>query len=162
VRTSIKFRRWATQKKLVNWRKKTACPATLSFGSQYAVQYPVITKLSVSDCHAYCNVCKVDINVGHDGVTDISKHVGTTNHSSKAALQINIRKVPEFFTGNKDLSVIRAEVLFTEFIVEHNNLPISCADHAAPLFRKLFPDSVIAKTYECGRTKTSYVVQTLA
>lgn len=106
------------------------------YRSEYAVQYPVIAKSSVSDCHAYCNVCKVDINIGHGGVTDISKHVATAKHVSKAALQTNIRKVPEFFTGNKDLSVIRAEVLFTEFIVEHN-LPIACADHAAPLFRKL-------------------------
>ena len=98
----------------------------------------------MSDCHAYCNVCKLDINIGHDGVTDISKHVGTAKHSSKAALQTNIRKVPEFFTGNKDLSVIRAEVLFTEFIVQ-NNLAIACPDHAAPLFRELFPYSAIAK-----------------
>jgi len=51
--------------------------------------------------------------LGVTGVTDISKHVGTAKHSSKAALQTNIQKVPEFFTGNKVLSVIRAEVLFT-------------------------------------------------
>jgi len=59
------------------------------------------------------------------------------------------------------LSVFRAEVLCTEFIVEYN-LPIACADHAAPLFRKLFPDSAIAKKYWYGRTKTCYVDETLA
>jgi len=34
-------------------------------------------------------------------------------------------------------------------------LPIACADHAAPLFRKLFPDLAIAKKYGYGQTKTS-------
>ena len=35
------------------------------------------------------------------------------------------------FAAEKDLSVIRAETFFADFIVEHN-LPISCADHAGP------------------------------
>ena len=51
--------------------------------------------------------------------------------------------------------------MFTEFIVEHN-LPLACADHTGPLFRKMFPDSTIATKYGCARTKTSCVLETLA
>jgi len=52
---------------------------------EYAVQYayPVITKSSVIDYRVYCNVCKVDMNITHGGVTDISKHVGIQNVNPK-------------------------------------------------------------------------------
>ena len=40
-----------------------------------------------------------------------------------------------------DLSVIRAEVLFAGFVVEHN-LPFAITDHAGKLVSKMFPDSV--------------------
>ena len=65
------------------------------YRSEYAMRYPIITKSSMSDSHAYCNLCKVDINIGHGGLTDITKHVGTVKHSTKAALHTNMRKVPE-------------------------------------------------------------------
>ena len=42
------------------------------------------------------------------------------------------------------------------------NLPLACADHAGPLFWKMFPDSTIAKKYGYARTKTSSVLETLA
>ncbi|GBL88785.1 hypothetical protein AVEN_158914-1 [Araneus ventricosus] len=53
--------------------------------------------------------------------------------------------------------VIQAESLFTAFI-EERNFPIACADHAGPLFRKMFPDSEIVKKYGCARPKTSTII----
>ena len=64
-------------------------------------------------------------------------------------------------TTSSDLTVIRAETLFTSFVVEHN-LPLSITDHAGPLFKKMFPDSDISKKYGCARTKTSNIVNVLA
>ncbi|RUS81174.1 hypothetical protein EGW08_011039 [Elysia chlorotica] len=58
-------------------------------------------------------------------------------------------------------AVARAEALFTAFITEHN-LPLAVADHAGELFRKMFPDSAIAKKYRCARTKTRGLVGVLA
>ena len=52
-------------------------------------------------------------------------------------------------------------VLFTGFLVEHS-LPIAVSDHAGPLFRRMFPDSEIAKQYSCARTKTTNIVGCLA
>ncbi|KAJ8036899.1 Zinc finger MYM-type protein 6 [Holothuria leucospilota] len=57
--------------------------------------------------------------------------------------------------------VINAEVLCTNFIVEHN-ISIAVTEHTGPLFRKMFPDSAIAKEYSCSRTKTSQVITCLA
>jgi hypothetical protein len=50
--------------------------------------------------------------------------------------------------------VTNAEVLFTNFLIEHN-VPIAVSDHAGSLFRKMFPDSEIAKKYGCARTSIS-------
>ena len=52
---------------------------------------------------------------------------------------------------------INAEVLFTGYILEHN-LPFEAASHAGPLFRKMFPDSDIAKKYGCAATKTAAII----
>ena len=42
-----------------------------------------------------------------------------------------------------------AEVLFTEFLVEHN-VAFAASEHAGPLFRRMFPDSDTAQKYGCG------------
>ena len=63
----------------------------------------------MSDSYAYCIGCKVDINIGHGGLTDINKLVGTAKHLTKIALQTNMQRVPWLFVRNKDLSVIRAD-----------------------------------------------------
>lgn len=50
-----------------------------------------------------------------------------------------MQKIDTMFFKKNESRTIRAETLFTNFIVEHN-LPLSVADHAAgPLFKKMFP-----------------------
>lgn len=66
-----------------------------------------------------------------------------------------------FFSSSQDLKTIRAETLYAAHLAEHN-IPITAADHAGPLFRKMFPDSEIAKQYGSGRTKTTSILVTLA
>ena len=65
------------------------------------------------------------------------------------------------FCKKEDLSVIRAEVLFTDFLVEHSIQP-AVADHTGELFRQMFPDSRIAKKYACARTKTTQIIKSMA
>ena len=45
-------------------------------------------------------------------------------------------------TANLDQKVVKAKLLFSGFLVEHE-LPLTTADHAAKLFRNMFPDSKI-------------------
>ena len=47
-----------------------------------------------------------------------------------------------------------AEVLHTNFIVQHN-ISFLTADRLAPLYRVKFPGSNIAKNIRCRRTKTT-------
>jgi len=93
---------------------------------------------------------------------DVEKHIRTTKHVVKAGSGASCaRPIQNFFTNSKDLSVIRAETLFAEFLVEHN-LPLACSDHAGKLFRKMFPDSAVAAKYGSARTKTACIVESLA
>lgn len=131
--------------------------------TEYEIKYPVVRKSNIGDTYAFCKLCQCDFSVGHSGLGDVTKHVKTAKHIARLSNNndTGARKISNYFADGKDLSVIRAEVLFTEFIVEHN-LPVACADHAGLLFRKMFPDSVIATKYGCGRTKTTHVLDTLA
>ncbi|XP_072173823.1 uncharacterized protein [Diadema setosum] len=131
------------------------------FKKEYAQQFPVSTS-SLGDYHAFCTVCSVDFNISHGGINDIQKHIKSNKHQDQSKVRANTLPISKFFPSNSgDHNVIQAETQFTEFIIEHN-LPLAVADHASRLFRKMFPDSDIAKKYGCGRTKTSYIVETLA
>ncbi len=55
-------------------------------------------------------------------------------------------------------STIHAEALWASFVVEHN-LAFNASDHATKLFTKMFPDSEIAKSFACGRTKTTCIIK---
>ena len=50
--------------------------------------------------------------------------------------------------------VIKAEVMHTNFIVQHKTSFLT-ADHLAPLYAKMFPDSKIAQNFKSNRTKTT-------
>ena len=43
------------------------------------------------------------------------------------------------------------------FLAEHN-LPLAVADHIGPLVKDIFPDSKIAKGYQCTRTKATCIL----
>ena len=61
------------------------------------------------------------------------------------------------FSKKAEVMVTKAEVMVTNFLIQHN-LPIATADHLGPLFKEIFPDSSIASSYSCGRTKTSAIL----
>ena len=79
--------------------------------------------------------------VGHGGIGDVEKHVRTAKHVAKAGCSASSgRPSQHFFTISNDLSVIRAETLFTEFLVEHN-LPLACSDHTGKLLLLLISNN---------------------
>ena len=57
-------------------------------------------------------------------------------------------------TVNLDQKLLKAELLFSGFLVKHN-LPLSTVDHATKLFRNMFPDSKKLNKYQGGRIKTT-------
>ena len=92
---------------------------------------------------------------------DLTDHVKTSVHDRNSAARANTRSIPSMFMPGADSSVINAEMLFTDFLGEHN-IALSVANHAGNLFSKMFPDSQVAKKFSCGRTKTSQIVKTFA
>src|SRR6218665_667350 len=81
---------------------------------------------------AYCIGCKVDINrTRHGGLTDINKLVGTPKHLTKIALQTNMKKVPWFFFGNKDLSAIGADGVFQVRVHIRIHISFSLGEHTS-------------------------------
>lgn len=92
---------------------------------------------------------------------DCERHVNGVKHKSKATSVSGATKITDMFKPATDNSTIRAEALFCSFLTEHN-VPIALADHSTHLFKKMFPDSKIAKNYACGRTKATNIIKTMA
>lgn len=134
-----------------------------TFKESYSVDFPCILKSRKGEKFAFCTVCGCDINIAHGGKNDLSNHVKCGKHISYVKSKEDSKKINTFFakSGNVDSDVIRAECLFTSFLVEHN-VPLSAADHAGALFKKMFPTSEVAKKYSCGRTKTTCIVNKMA
>ena len=53
---------------------------------------------------------------------------------------------------------MRAEVLFADFVAEHN-IPFLVADSFTRLCKAMFTDSKIASKFACGRTKTRQIIK---
>nr|XP_042902141.1 uncharacterized protein LOC122270094 [Parasteatoda tepidariorum] len=132
-----------------------------TFLESYSKSFPCIIKCNKSQHYAFCNVCGLDFKIAHGGKSDINDHIRTKRHKDLAECVNKNENISKYFASGSDDDVIRAEVYFTSFIVEHN-LPISVADHAGPLFRKMFPKSDVAKKYGAGRTKTAAIISKIA
>eukprot|EP00057_Strongylocentrotus_purpuratus_P009553 XP_011664027.1 PREDICTED: uncharacterized protein LOC105438204 isoform X1 [Strongylocentrotus purpuratus] len=137
-----------------------------SFKDDYTSRFPCISSSNKGKHYAFCRVCRCDLKIAHGGAGDISIHLRSKKHIEKEVAEEKAKNIPKegrinTFFRKEDYSVINAEVMFTDFLVEHN-IPLAAADHSGQLFRRMFPDSRIAKQYNCARTKASHVVQSLA
>lgn len=122
---------------------------------------PFITHSVKGPAFAKCIVCFSDFSIVHGGIYDIKKHCARVKHISNAEAHSN---QPQLLFKSKDDhrdDVIRAEVLFTEFLIKHN-IAHSVADDVSLLFKKMFPDSAIAKQYKCGGSKTKALADEMA
>jgi hypothetical protein len=141
--------------------KKRTKTVNQRYKKDYCLKFPMLTASRVSESHAFCTFCKLDFSVAHGGANDCKKHCQTEAHKLRANAASKCQsKISGFVSKDADLPIINAEVMFTNFIIEHN-LPISVADHAGPLFRRMFSDSECAKRYGCARTKTTAIIQML-
>ena len=87
---------------------------------------------------AHCDVCGSDINIGHGGSGDIQRHIATAKHQEMAKLSNSNTSLRAYFRQSPlEESVTRAEVLFANFIAEHN-LPFLLADHFTRLTSVMF------------------------
>ncbi|XP_068677860.1 uncharacterized protein [Montipora foliosa] len=144
-------------------KKKTsllgAAKYRTTFKSEWSKLYPV--KAVRNNKHSfYCVPCLKTIRCDHQGLKDVKDHCSTESHKNLTKAAKTQPSVANMFgsgDSTKQSAVTRAEVLTTNFLIQHN-LPLATSDHLGPLFRAIFPDSEIAKQYGCARTKTMAII----
>ena len=93
---------------------------------------------------ALCKTCNVHINVSHGGISDVRKHLATIKHQQLVVAVGNSVDLRKFMLQSPiEDAVMRSEVLFANFIAEHN-LSFSTANNFSRLTHVVFPDSKIA------------------
>lgn len=132
------------------------------FLKSYTTEFPCLVPSKKGDKFGFCTVCCCDVNISHGGRADIKVHIASKKHQASLRAADNQASLTSFVRNDSDFGVIRAECLFTPFLVEHN-IPLSVSDHhAAPLFWKIFPRCDEAKRYACVRMKTMAIVREIA
>ena len=113
-----------------------------------------------------CTFCNEHISIGHGGKKEFKCHVERPKHLENTRLArengvqaqlTDLRSSVSSISHSFQNFVTKAEVLFAQFIAEHN-LPFSVGDHLTKLVKKAFPDSKIAEKFQCGHTKTAAIV----
>ena len=113
-------------------------------------------EFAVAQNFALCKTCNVDINVSHGG---IRKHLATTKRQQLVKAAGNSVDLRKFMPQSPiEDAVTRSEVLFANFIAEHN-LSFSTTNHLSHLTHVMFPDSKIARAFKSARTKTTCIIK---
>ena len=114
-----------------------------------------------------CIYCFTDINIGHGGRHDIEKHEATDKHVKNARLSKQTTLItsmcakPDLAKDRLDMDVMRAEATFA-ILIAKLNLPISSADSFTSALKSSVTDSKIISKYQCGRSKTTAIINKLA
>ena len=139
-------------------------------GAEETVSGKILSGVEGAD-NAKCTACGVAFPVRHGGANDVIKHFSTQNHWQAVSSKASTSTLANFGFGQSEaaaksarkkrneqqLQVQRAEALFVQFIAELN-LPFRTGDHFTKLVKSMFPDSKVAKQFQCSRTKTSVLV----
>ena len=110
---------------------------------------------------AFCTLCSVDVSVAGGGVHEVKRHCESAKHKrffEGVSVQPNISCVMARTSKGFELEkVMKAELYFARFVAEHN-LSFTTADHFTKLCKVMFPDSKIAESFSCARTKTTALI----
>ena len=130
-----------------------------TFRKEYSNKWPCIIRSKVDEFTARCTVCECDFSISHGGANDITAHVKRKKHITLAQSRESNQNIGQFFRRS-DYSTIRAETLMANFLIEHN-LPFAIMDHFSELVPKMFPDSKVASSFACKRTKSTAIARML-
>lgn len=143
--------------KVVTKAKSGSAKYKVKFKLEWEKLYPVRRVINDPYCF-FCVPCNKQIRCSHQGLKDIKDHCSRGTHKAKVVETNKSHTILQFFTTpNTSRDAIKAEVMVTNFLIQHN-LPIATSAHLGPLFRNVFPDSKIAKSYACSTTKTAAIV----
>ena len=128
------------------------------FTSKYSEEFSFITASAHSTLHAFCKICRKDVNISHGGRGDIVQHCKTSVHARNVQLEESAKQSPSvssfFAKPHEDNSLIKAECLFTAFFIEHRNGFVS-------LFNRTFVIFLTCTTIQLSQTYTFVLVSAL-
>jgi len=127
------------------------------FHSDWNKEYTWVQKSEKGEGFMFCSACKCNVSVKAGGMHDLKMHQATLKHQRNIKSIQSTPTVASLFTPSNVDKVTKAELLFSNFVAEHN-LPFLVADHFTELVKVMFPDSDIAKKFKCKRTKTTHIV----
>ena len=112
--------------------------------------------------YEFCLKCSRDVSLGLGGTKDLRRHEQTSLHGRCDRESLSCMSLQSYFGGpTRAMAVVEAEVKFSYMLGEHN-LPFLLADHCTKLFQSMFPDSAIAKSFKCSRTKATAIHKVIA
>ena len=125
------------------------------YQDKWAILYPIGSNKGNSFAF-FCIPCKKNVLCSHMGLADVKQHCKRKTHLKMVNSVKECRKLafPSYSNTTVNDAQIHAEVLHTNFIVQHNVLFLT-ADHLAPLYKQMFPDSKIAKNLSLQPSKNN-------
>ena len=91
---------------------------------------------------------------------DVKDHCNKETHKANVNASKTQSSMTSFIKSNDsnlDKQVLNAEVMVTNFLVQHN-IALLTAYHLSSRFKNAFPDSKIAQKYSSRRTKTTAII----
>ena len=127
--------------------------------NEWKESYP-IKEVKKNKFKSHCIPCGKDLSCSPQGLKDVKDHCSKPSLLQAHSSVKKQSRLPSSFTGektSKQQKGLYAEVMVSNITVQHN-LSISAADHLGQLFKNIFPDSQIASSYACSKTKTFCII----
>ena len=132
-----------------NKRKQT-------FKEEYQRSWDFIKLSRKGENHTRCTLCSADFSIAASGRYDITQHIATAKHRSNAERKDSNQSILQFVSSkSNDYDTIRAETLWTLYVVEHNK-------KEACLCMFLNNTGFYRKIQVCGLQNTGLYFQRLA
>ena len=118
----------------------------------------IIGKSHRGTTHARCSYCGIDINISQGGKNDVEKHVGTSGNVAAVHASKGSANLSSFLQLESSQEGSEAVTRWAQFLTKHN-VAYLASDHTSKFFKKIYPDSKIAKNFGCARTKATTTVK---
>lgn len=137
------------------------------FNNSWKETFTWISAVRGDDFSANCNICNKKFSIHHGGASDIKQHSQTDKHVKNQELmkgqrgfindsfQLSGSSSPSLSNREK---VCQAEIIELLDLVDKNQSFSSC-NGDGERYRKMFPDSNIAKQFNQQETKAKYTIQ---
>ena len=143
----------------------------VKYRSTWESQFDWVKKDKDENC-AFCKVCLLSFRIDNSGVSQVKAHGKTSSHNENERLKAGktsqrvlcsnsnaaIALSAHSLTFSPSEQVVNAETLQALDIVQ-SNYSFASSNSDNDKFRRMFPDSAIAKSYQQAESKTKYVIQ---